>query len=205
MIIIFYIIVIRVVIVSLTDSFFTDISGTYVECQEFDVRVQVGLVNDSRCKYITGQHDHIRSVGNCLIHTGGSRLIRVALRFVIVKFDIVFFAPCFTGFVGHLVKTLVGDITGVGNHRNLHHIVCCIPLSVISAATACQQGHRQDTCQQECCCSFLHVSFSLLFRSSGKSFFSLQVAYVPLISVCSVYAHFTLSDRTCVLFSFIFL
>ena len=104
---------IRIVVISFSDTLFADITGTYIQCQEFHLRVQIRFIDHSRCKHIAEKHNYIRAICHCLIHTYCSGFIRIALGFVIVELNVIFLSPCLTCFVSHLIEALVCDITGV--------------------------------------------------------------------------------------------
>ncbi len=108
--------VIRVVIVTLAHTLFTDIARAHIQRDKLYVRVQIRLRHHRCRKHISRHHDHIRSARYCLINTCVTRFVGIAVRFVVGKINAVGLRPRLTGFIGGLVKTLVRNVTGIGDH-----------------------------------------------------------------------------------------
>lgn len=49
-----HIVVIRIIVISFSDTFFADITGTYVQCQKFNFRIKIRFIDHSRGKYVAG-------------------------------------------------------------------------------------------------------------------------------------------------------
>ena len=129
-----------------------------VKNDKMNIRICRRDVNNSLGKCKARQNQNIVAFFNRLLHRCLTILIGIGRRLLVGKFDPVLFRPALRRFVRDLVKRLIGDISVVCNHSDLHRCRrlrrrcrrCRLHVVGLLAAAACQRKrHERSQCKTQ--------------------------------------------------------